>query len=236
MSNRKKIILGLLAVILFALSLPELVHENEGNSIAKGAVSSGSLENAWLLPWSGENFRYFSPLSYFILDRGYIHSRVQQTILAAYKTCEASCPQTKFRIMECAHSNGGRMWPHRTHQIGMSADFMVPKIKNGEQQHWLDRLGIWHYALSFDAAGKWSENISIDFETMGRHLLALDDAAREHGLRIKKVILKINLKDDFYATESGQQVRKRGIYFAQALPKVVDDLHDDHYHVDFVCA
>ncbi|WP_273447253.1 hypothetical protein [Neolewinella agarilytica] len=233
MTKRKKIALAVFAILLLVLSLPELLHQNEGKSTSKGSVSGGTLENGWLLPWSGENFRYFSPLSYFALDRGYAHHKVHQTVVEAYAACETSCPGIQFRIMESARCGGGRLWPHRTHQIGMSVDFMVPKIKNGQQYRWLDRLGVWHYLLSFDEKGRWSENVAIDFETMGKHILALDDAARKNGLRIKKVILKIDLKDDFYATKSGQAVRARGIYLAKALPKLVDDLHDDHYHVDF---
>lgn len=50
---------------------------------------------------------------------------------------------------------------------------------------------------------------------------------------VKKVILKINLKDEFYHTLSGKKVKKKGIYLVMALPKLIDDLHDDHYHVDF---
>ncbi len=44
---------------------------------------------------------------------------------------------------------------------------------------------------------------------------------------------QIDLKDDFYKTKSGQEVKKRGIYFARHLPKKVDIMHDDHYHIDF---
>lgn len=110
---------------------------------------------------------------------------------------------------------------------------MVPKTKKGRQHRWLDRIGVWHYALSFDEEGNWNELIQVDFEAMGQHLLALDDAARANGLSLKKVILKIELKDDFYATPSGREVQRRGIYFAKSLSKVVNDLHDDHYHVDF---
>lgn len=232
MSRRRKFSL-LLLVILAICAFPELTHSNEGVSKSRGSVGGGSLENAWLLPWSGPNFRYYSPLSYFILDRAYAHHQVHATVLGAYAKLETRAPGRKYRIMEAAQERGGRPWPHRTHQTGMSVDFMVPKQRNGKPFRWLDRLGVWHYLLSFDASGDWSDSVSIDFEAMGQHLLALDDAARENGLRIKKVILKINLKDDFFATKSGKQIKARGIYFARALPTVVDNLHDDHYHVDF---
>ena len=112
---------------------------------------------------------------------------------------------------------------------------MVPKIRHQEPSTFYDHLGVWHYLLQFDEKGRlnFQTSVQIDFETMGKHLIALDDAARNHGLRIKKVILKINLKDDFFKTESGKEIKRRGIYFAQALSPVVDKLHDDHYHVDF---
>jgi penicillin-insensitive murein endopeptidase len=232
MKKRKLFFLTLTALLL-CLAVPELLHRNEGKSRTTGTVGKGKLENAWLVPYFGKNYRYFSPLSYYVLNRGYVHHRVHHTILAAYKTCETSCPDTRFRLMECAHPGGGKMWPHRTHQAGLSADFMVPKLRKGRPLRILDHLGVWHYALAFDDKGQLSSRTIIDFETIARHILALDEAARANGLRIKKVIMKIDLKDDFFATPSGNKVKGRGIYFARSLPKLVDDLHDDHYHVDF---
>jgi len=185
------------------------------------------------MPYYDKNYRYFSPFSYYILNRGYVHHRVYNTLLTAYKTCETTCPNVRFRLMECANPSGGNMWPHRTHQVGLSADFMVPKIRKGQPLRTMDHLGVWHYALAFDEKGRLSSRTSIDFESIGRHLLALDDAARRNGLRIKKVIMKIDLKNDFFATPSGKRVKARGIYFARSLPKLVDEVHDDHYHVDF---
>lgn len=75
--------------------------------------------------------------------------------------------------------------------------------------------------------------VRIDFETMGKHILAMDDAARANGLFIKKVILKINLKEDLFQPAPGREIRRRGIPFAESLPTDVDRMHDDHYHVDF---
>ena len=232
MTRRRIFSVIILAVLTFC-AVPELIHHNGGQSTSTGTVGGGSLENAWLLSWSGPNYRYYSLLSYFLLDRAYVHHQVHATVVQAYAELEARTPGRQYRIMEAARKRGGRLWPHRTHQTGMSVDFMVPKQRNGQPFRWLDRLGIWHYLLDFDASGKWSDNVSIDFEVMGQHLLALDDAARENGLRIKKVILKINLKDDFFATPSGRKVKARGIYFARSLSSYVDNLHDDHYHVDF---
>lgn len=222
-----------LVLLLVVLAFPELLHRNSGKSKSSGGVSNGQLENAWLLPYRGNNFRYFSPLSYYVLNRGYVDHRVHATVTEAYFICATTCPKVAFRLMECSRKHGGRMLPHRTHQNGLSVDFMLPKKRQDAPFTWLDGLGIWHYLLAADDRGRYFSGIEIDFETVGRHILALDDAARNSGLRIKKVILQVNLKDEFYATPSGKQVRQRGIYLVKSLPKLIDELHDDHYHVDF---
>ncbi|MEL6719347.1 MAG: hypothetical protein AAFO82_14465 [Bacteroidota bacterium] len=225
----------ILLVVASILAFPELIYKNRGKSKAIGSVGNGSLENPYLMPYSGKNFRYFSPLSYYILDDAYLHSKVYATLLAAYQECEKTCEGVKFRVMECANKDGGKMWLHRTHQNGLSVDFMVPKKSGSKQTKWLDRLGLWHYLLEFTDEGesKLNQSIEIDFETMGKHILALDRAARANGLKINKVILKIELKDDFYATASGKKVKQKGIYFARSLSNIVNRVHDDHYHIDF---
>jgi penicillin-insensitive murein endopeptidase len=137
--------------------------------------------------------------------------------------------------MEGSRKKGGKTLIHRTHQSGLSVDFMVPKKKEKKKGSVFDRMGMWHYLLEFSDIGSLDlhKNIVIDFETMGRHILALDDAARNNGLRIKKVILKIELKDDFFNTPSSKKVKQREIYFAKALTPMINRVHDDHYHVDF---
>jgi len=232
---KKAKILFLLFVIAQLFTIPERLHTNKGASKSIGKVGKGQLENAWLIPYSGENFKYFSFISYYFMKNGYLHSKVHDTLLDAYQICEKTCPETYFRLMECANKKGGKMAIHNTHQTGMSVDFMVPKIKNGKPSRWLDKIGLWSYLLEFtdDGKSKIDKEIEIDFEMMGKHILALDKAARKNGLRIKMVILKIELKDDFYKTKSGKKVKQKGIYFARHLKKWVNKVHDDHYHIDF---
>ncbi len=221
--------------ILLLLAIPEFFYKNKGNSQSIGSVAKGRLENAYLMPYSGANFSYFSPLSYYILNNGYTNSRVYKTIIDAYKVCEKSCEGIHFKIMECSNKKGGKMLIHRTHQNGLSVDFMIPKKKGKQQSTFFDKIGLWHYLLEFTDSGilKINENVQIDFETMGKHILALKKAAQKNGLRIKKVIFKIELKDDFFKTKSGRQVKQKGIYFARSLPDLVNRVHDDHYHIDF---
>jgi penicillin-insensitive murein DD-endopeptidase len=236
--RRKRITIGLLLVTAMAiliLSVPNLLYRNEGRSISYGSPGDGKIEYPYQVRYSGKNYRYFSLLSFFIMDNGFVHSNLEQTIQDTYRECEKTCPDKFFRIMECSDRKGGKLRLHRTHRNGLSIDFMVPKLKNNTQVKRYDRLGLWHYLLNFDSSGRLRGNkkVCIDFETLGKHIIALDNAARKNDLRIDKVILKLDLKDDLFATEAGKEIRRRGIYFAQNLPAIVNKLHDDHYHIDF---
>jgi penicillin-insensitive murein endopeptidase len=224
-----------LFLLLFSLSACSTLPKGTGASKSTGTVSDGALENGRRFPKKGENYKYFSKLSYALFNRAWVHSKVLEITLQAYEECKTTCPYTKFLLMECSKKHGGRMWPHRTHQNGTSIDFGTPLLKKGKPYNRDNGYGLMHYAMSFDEHGVLIGNkkVSIDFETMAKHILALDRAARKNGMYIKKVILKLDLKDVFFATPSGKKVKEKGIYFAQNLPPVIDKVHDDHYHVDF---
>ena len=112
---------------------------------------------------------------------------------------------------------------------------MSPLLKNGISCTDFNRMGLPHYLMDFDENGIYTEDssYSIDFNRMAQHLLVLHEAAKKQGLQIEKVILKIGLKDNLFATEYGKKLRTSGIYFATSLSELIDSLHDDHYHVDF---
>ena len=124
---------------------------------------------------------------------------------------------------------------HRTHENGMSVDFMVPKKRNEKPCKWLDYLGYVHYLLEFDDQGrsKAFSSIEIDFESIAQHILAVDDAARNNGLVIRKIILKVELLNDLFDTPSGALLLERDIFFVPRLQHMVNVVHDDHYHIDF---
>ncbi|HYV93454.1 MAG TPA: hypothetical protein VE978_16900 [Chitinophagales bacterium] len=227
----------LLATICIAilLSTLQIFHKNKGESKSLGSTRNGKLVNGYLVPYSGTNYCYFSLLSYYVLGDAYTNSQLAATIADAYQECETTCPGICFRLMECSAKNGGKMLMHYTHQNGLSIDFMTPLIKNGKPIKTYDRLGLLRYQLFFDANGRLNshKDAAIDFETVAKHIVALDNAARKHGLAIQKVILKIDLKDDLFKTASGKELLKRGIYFAHALPPGINAVHGNHYHIDF---
>jgi len=202
-------------------------------SICHGSVSNGSLEHGKLLPYHGNNYSYFDTTSYFS-GRAFLHEDVLAFTLKAYKELE-SVSDRFYRIMECSNKKGGKLLPHQTHQNGTSIDFMMPLTKDHKPYYKLDKTGVSHYWLTFDDAGKYSEDksVEIDFEAIAQHILLLNEAAKEKGWKIKKVIIKIELKDELYATPSGKKLKANGIYVVQGLSKLVNALHDEHYHIDF---
>ena len=217
--------------------LSKYIQQNQNDSLVSqsiGSVSNGSLKNGKLIPFQGKNFSYFDETSY-LSGRGFLNSKVLHTILGGYKNLETTQPNRTFKIMECAHKNGGKLWPHRTHQNGLSVDFMVPKLKNAKPYYGLDTLGINHYWLTFNNQGQYNKDtsITIDFESIAEHLLTLKEEAKKHNLKIQKVILKVELKDELFHGKYGKKLKESGIYIVKSLSPTINALHDEHYHVDF---
>lgn len=209
-------------------------QQKTGTSVSSGTVSNGSLKNGRLFPFKGPNFIYFDSTSY-LEKHAFVNEKVYRTVLNTYQTFEQLLPSFEFGLMECSNEHGGKIWPHRTHQNGLSVDFMSPLLKNGISTTDFNTFGLPHYLMDFDENGIYTEdqNYRIDFNLIAQHLLELNEQAHKNGLKIEKVILKIALKDELFASEYGQKLKNSGIYFATKLSPLIDSLHDDHYHVDF---
>lgn len=205
-----------------------------GVSISYGTVSNGTLKNGAILPFSGKNFHYFDTTSY-LKNRCFVNRNVYDALLETYRQLETVTPDRSYGIMECSNEHGGKISPHRTHQNGLSVDFMTPLLKDGQPYTGADFKGAPHYLMDFDANGRWTEDptVSIDFETMAKHLLTLIDAAKSQGLGIEKIIWKTELRDELFTTPSGKKLKTSGVYVTTRLEPLINSLHDDHYHVDF---
>jgi penicillin-insensitive murein endopeptidase len=220
-----------------AQKIEQYYEKNKGDSIPsriQGIESAGTVEHTKLLPFSQDNFRYFDTMSY-LRGHAFMADKMQQTLLASYKELETAAPGRIFTYMESGLQNGGIIPGHRTHQCGLSVDLMVPLVKDGQPYYKLDTIGGKHYSLDFDDKGRWLQDsaVTIDFNLLGLQILSLDKQARKQGMHVKKVILKLELKDDLYATLNGKSVKRKGIYLAMNLPPNVNKQHDDHFHVDF---
>lgn len=237
MSYKLKYLLSLFGfVVILSPTIPQVFHKNKGQSQSIGSVSNGKLINGFKVPRKGKNFRYFSVIDYYLLGRCYVHSDIYRIVIESYCELEELYPDYIFRVMECSKKNGGKVFPHRTHQNGTSIDFMTPLMKDKREQIWFDKAGIWRYLMNFDQTGtcKLNKKVKIDFEKLARHILVLESVARQNGYRLRKVILETNLKDELFKTKSGKELKSSGIYFVKNLPPKINVLHDDHFHVDFV--
>ena len=247
---------AIIVLLVISFALPQLFHIHKGNSISIGTRFNGSLENGYLLPYSGENFQSFSWISYYLMDNAYVHNKVGEVVLEAYEDLEETFPENHYVYMECSDQYGGRLNFHRSHRNGLSIDFMCPKVKDSQPYTKLDNLGFAHYFLEFDTAGvlllKYpylerlsmrmavmftrlflEPNVSIDYERIAQHLLALQKATEGSTVFIKKVIFKIDLKKKLFKGVYGKKLLQSGVPFATQLNKTTNDMHDEHYHIDF---
>ena len=229
--------LDTLSEIIISSEIQQYYSDNKGNdlpSTSTGTVSNGELINGKLIPFKGNNYEYFSEESY-LAGRAFLNDKVLTSLLNTYHNFENLLPNKLFYVMECANAHGGKLFPHRTHQNGLSVDFMMPLIKEGKPYTFLDTLGADHYWLEFDNEGKYvdDKSISIDFNLVAQHILELNKEAKLNGLKIKKVIINTNLKDELFATQYGKVLKESDVYVVQKLSTLINSLHDDHYHIDF---
>ncbi|MCG7393273.1 penicillin-insensitive murein endopeptidase [Microvirga sp. ACRRW] len=213
-----------------ALSLMLIASNAFGaESVCFGGTAKGRLENGVALPQSGPNFTAYSRFA-STLDRTYVHSKVADVVGEAYAALAKAQKDLVFVYGESGHEKGGPFPPHRTHQNGLSVDFMVPvRNKAGRSvalpTHPLNRYG---YDLEFDRRGRMKD-YRIDFEAMALHLEALDRSAKKRGIGIERVIFDPAYLPLLFATSRGVYLQSEMTFMRrQAWVR-----HDEHYHVDF---
>ena len=216
---------SLLALVVF-LSAPIFATE----SICYGTTSKGRLEGGVRLPSSGSNFISYGRIPE-LSGRTYVHSKVRDVIVAAYEMLETEQAGKVYKFAESGTKQGGEFWPHKTHQNGLSVDFMVPVLDEyGKSVHLptspINRYG---YDIEFDNRGHY-EGYQIDFEALGAHIVALHKSALEHDIDIWRVLFDPKLQPYLYKTRYGDYIRNN-IEIPEKRSWV---RHDEHIHVDFL--
>ncbi|MDB5789979.1 MAG: replication initiation protein [Massilia sp.] len=197
-------------------------------STCYGRVAAGSILGAVKLPSSGTNFEAYSGIG-VAMGRTYVHSRVRDLMLDAYGALARRLPAKRYVYGETGLAKGGRMRPHRTHQNGLSVDFMVPVLDDRGRSVPLPvtPLNKFGYDLEFSARGV-AGGLRIDYEAMAEHLYELAEAARRREVGMALVIFDTSLMPALMKTARGDYLR--GLPFMKARPWI---RHDEHYHVDF---
>lgn len=227
MSRPAHLLIGAGLLVTAALLAPGAAPG--ADSTCFGTVAKGRLEGGVSLRSAGRNFSSYSTAAE-MLGRTYVHSRVADVVAAAYEALEGAAPGKVFVYGETGWKSGGRMKPHRTHQNGLSVDFMVPVLDKAGRPAPLPTgpLNRFGYDIEFDAAGRY-EDLAIDFAAIAEHLYQLDLAARARGIGIALVIFDRSYLPRLFATPRGAHL-KQNLRFMKGKPWV---RHDEHYHVDF---
>jgi penicillin-insensitive murein endopeptidase len=217
--------------LMFAIALIVVTPVTVG-STCYGTVARGRLDGGVSLPEAGANFTAYSALG-VRLGRTYVHSAVRDVVVVAYGALVQSAPAKSFVYGETGFAQGGQIRPHKTHQAGLSVDFMVPVLGQAGASVPLpttvaNKFG---YGIEFDRTGGFG-NLRIDFVAMAEHLYQLSRAADRHQLGIDRVIFDQALMPLLFATPRGPWLQQH-LHFMKERPWI---RHDEHYHVDFATA
>ena len=199
------------------------------SSICFGTTSNGSLKNGVELPSEGNNFVSYSSVAR-LAGRNYVHSSVKDIIINSYKKLEVKMPNKVYKYAETGFKDGGKFSPHKTHQNGLSVDFMTPVLNKENESvhlptHLLNKFG---YDIEFNKSGEY-EDYRIDYEALASHIVELHKEAKRQGFDLWRVIFDPKLQPNLFQTKYGKYL-KQNIQFSKKRSWV---RHDEHYHVDF---
>lgn len=213
---------------MFSICLSSYV---QAESVCYGTTSDGRLEKGEKMPLFAGNLNAYSTLGW-TAGRTYVHSKVKDIILEAYKQLELTHPNKVFVYGESGWRSGGEFSPHKTHQNGLSIDLMVPVInsRTGESMplptSLFNKLG---YGIEFNKKGFY-KSYQIDFEIMGELIYNIHASALKHNVKIWRIIFDPDFVKYLHATTKGRYIKKN--ITIPMKPSWVR--HDEHFHVDFV--
>ncbi len=215
--------LALIAFLFFTLC------SQADDSVCFGSTANGRLEGGEKLALSGANYTTYSYLA-SLIGRTYVHSTVKVIVENAYGSLSVSEPKKVYKYAETGFESGGKFKPHKTHQNGLSVDFMTPVINGeGKSVHLpTNPLNKYGYSIDFDENGQLAD-LTIDYDALAAHIVALHKEALAQGVEIWRVIFDPKLQPNLFETKYADYL-KRHITFSKKRSWV---RHDDHYHVDF---
>ena len=215
---------SLIVLLLLLLSV-----DSAAESVCFGTTSNGRLEGGARLPAKGPNFVSYGTVPE-VAGRTYVHSKVKDVIVEAYRLLEQELPEKVFKYAETGFKEGGQFKPHKTHRNGLSVDFIVPvNDKSGKSVHLpTNPLNKYGYGIEFNAKSQFDE-YTIDYEALAAHIVALHKAALKYEVGIWRVIFDPTLTANLYSTKNGMYIKNN----IEIPSKASWVRHDEHYHVDF---
>jgi len=216
--------------IIFAVAVMVLsMNAASLESVCYGTTSNGYLVGGVKLPKSGNNYITYSHIAYG-LGRTYVHSIVRDITVKAYEKLEVEQPKKVFMYAETGFKKGGLFKPHKTHQTGLSVDFMTPVTNQKNESVHLptNPLNKFGYNIEFNGKGEY-ENYRIDYEAMAAHIVMLHKETKSLSYDIWRVIFDPSLQSGLFKTKYKNYLQSN-ISFSKKRSWV---RHDEHYHIDF---
>jgi penicillin-insensitive murein endopeptidase len=207
-----------------------IARDDASPSRSVGTPAQGRLEHGHPIPPSGPGFVTYSYLG-SALGRQYVHGAVRDLLVEAFAACARDRPNRRFVVGETGWPHGGRFWPHRSHENGLSVDVFMP-LRDGAGRARDVAAWPWNefgYGLDFDAKGKLGD-LSIDFDEVALLLTEIDARARAFGLRVQQIIVAPEYVPLILASTSGKRMGGLSGAFQR---RPVWWRHDEHVHLDF---
>lgn len=221
----------------------------------RAGISAGSAISS--LSPSGDGFAsYSSVLAAF--GRQYVRRDVRLTLEDAFAERHRAEPRRSFVLGETGLRTGGTLWPHASHQRGLSVDVFVPLVDAARAPIQLSHQpwNLWGYCRHFDETGRYAGTrweaaprrvpllgrvspcptsseaslTRIDFDATARLLSAIHRAARAHGLEVRAIILAPEYLPRLFGAAGGREL---GPLAAKFVRHPVWVRHDEHLHIEF---
>lgn len=150
-------------------------------------TANGYVRNAVKLPSNGDNFTSYNKVAELV-GRTYVHSQVKNIIVDAYQTLQKSHSDKRYKYAETGLENGSKLNSHKTHQNGLSIDFMTSVVnEKGQSVHLptlvFNRFG---YDIEFYEQGQF-EQFKVDYTALAAHIVELHTSATAKGYDLWRV-------------------------------------------------
>lgn len=214
-------------ILFIIVTIPSFAAQQ---STCYGTTKNGLLKNGIKLPSSGNNFTSYSSIG-STLGRTYVHSEIYKIIINSYNDLNTQNPNWTFVYGETGFKQGGKFKPHKTHQNGLSVDFMVPVTNEQGKSVPLPTspLNKFGYNIEFNDHGQY-DDLKIDFEAIGAHIVALHKNTEKRNLKIWRIIFDPTLQPLLFKSKYGNYLKTK-LKFSTKRSWV---RHDEHYHIDFI--
>ncbi|NOZ34413.1 MAG: hypothetical protein GXO80_03835 [Chlorobi bacterium] len=186
-SFSKLFILCALFTFIKSITFAQLSYRAPVSVTQKTSISN----IAYKLPYRGENYKFYGTLKFHISGKAYVNNKVYNSFIEAQHLSEQNLNSATIRLLKASGKKYGYLNPHKESVCGNRLVFLCPMTKKEKPLKFYYRTGLFRYFYRFNSSGiSKSGRLCIDFETLARYLLNLDNAANFFGLQIRSVTIK----------------------------------------------